>query len=420
MAGPEGAAARDYYELRVGLEDAEAGEPFLRWLPVMRVYGFAVLAVALVAATPWEGRDGWRGVAAVAVVAALAVAFLFMWVRRPIWEHAIRTLAWHGLFQVVAYAAAVAVSPALVMLQLLVYPQVVFSLPLKGAITGGIAIGSITSLVVLAGAGWAVGPAISGIAASLLTAGMVISIAVWIRETITQSIERKDLLAQIQSTRRELAAAERAAGISDERTRLAREIHDTLAQGFTSVVALLQAADASMPSDLDRSRRHIRAAEDVARASLAEARTLVWALRPEAIATAGLPAAIERVAAAVGAGGNGPNIEVAVSGEARQLHVDVEVTLLRTAQEGIANAVKHAQASHVTVTLTYYPDEVSLDVTDDGRGFDPSTAGQAGGLGLVGMRERAAGLGGRMAIESAPGDGTAISVTLPAIEADAR
>jgi signal transduction histidine kinase len=420
MAEREEAATRDYEELQVGLEDADAGEPFLRWLPAGRVYGFLVLAFAFMAAEPWTNADGWRGIAVVTIIAALAVAFLVMWVYRPIWEHGVRTLAWHGLFQVVMYAAAVAVSPALVILQLLVYPQVVFSLPLRWSIAGGMAIGTITALVVLAGAGWAVGPAVAGMAASLLTAGMVVSIAVWIRETITQSMERKDLLAQIKSTRLELAAAERAAGISEERTRLAREIHDTLAQGFTSVVTLLQAADASLPADLERPRRHIRAAEDVARASLAEARTLVWALRPDAIATAGLPAAIERVAGSMAAGHAGPVIEVAVSGEARQLHVDVEVSLLRTAQEAVANAIRHAAASRITVTLTYYPDEVSLDVTDDGRGFDPSTAGQAGGLGLVGMRERAVGLGGRMAIESAPGDGTAISVTLPAIEAAAQ
>ena len=96
------------------------------------------------------------------------------------------------------------------------------------------------------------------------------------------------------------------------------------------------------------------------------------------------------------------------------------MTLLRAAQEAIANARRHAAASHITVTLTYYPDEVSLDVTDDGCGFDPSEALKRGGLGLIGMRERAEALGGSLAIESTPGEGTAVAVTLPAIEAAAR
>jgi signal transduction histidine kinase len=356
----------------------------------------------------------------VAIVAVVAVVFSFMWVYRPIWQHGVRTLAWHGLFLVVAYAALVALSPAFVVLQILIYPQVVFSLALRWAIAGGLAIGAISALVVLAGAGGDIQAALPGMAGALLAAGMVVALAMWIRETIAQSLERRSLIDQLTAARRELVAAERAAGVADERTRLAREIHDTLAQGFASVVTHLEAADASLAGDPERARRHVTAAEEVARASLAETRTLVWALRPEAIATAGLAGAIERVAAAAGAGPGSTATEVAVSGEPRQLHVDVEVTLLRAAQEAIANARRHGAASHITVTLTYYPDEVSLDVTDDGCGFDPSEALKRGGLGLIGMRERAEALGGSLAIESTPGEGTAVAVTLPAIEAAAR
>ena len=195
-----------------------------------------------------------------------------------------------------AYAALVALSPAFVVLQILIYPQVVFSLALRWAIAGGFAIGAISALVVLAGAGGDIQAALPGMAGALLTAGMVVALAMWIRETIAQSLERRSLIDQLTAARRELAAAERAAGVADERTRLAREIHDTLAQGFASVVTHLEAADASLAGDPERARRHVTAAEEVARASLAETRTLVWALRPEAIATAGLAAAIERVA----------------------------------------------------------------------------------------------------------------------------
>jgi signal transduction histidine kinase len=409
-------AVRDYYQLEEDTTDA--GEPFVRWLPAGRVYGFAVLALALAAASPWSNPGGWRGGLAMAIVGVLTIAFVIMWVYRPIWQHGVRTLAWHGLLLVTAYAAIVAISPAFVLLQLIIYPQVVFSLRLRWSIAGGAAIGAITALSVLAGADGDLPKALPGMAASLLAAGMVVAIAVWIRETITQSVDRKALIARLTAARRELAAAERAAGVSEERARMAREIHDTLAQGFASVVTHLEAADASLPPEAERPRRHIRAAEEVARSSLAEARTLVWALRPEAISAAGLPAAIERVAAAGGPGSTA--VEVTVSGEPRRLHVDLEVTLLRAAQEAIANARRHAGASRVTLTLTYYPDEVSLDVIDDGCGFDPSEAATGGGLGLIGMRERAEALGGRLTIESAPGEGTAVAVTLPAIEAVAR
>jgi signal transduction histidine kinase len=409
--------ARDYYSDPELTETG--GETWYRWLPAGRVYGFVVLAIALWAAKPWLTPGGWVGAVALAILAALTGAFVVMWVYKPIWQHGVRTLAWHGLFLVAAYAALVIISPAFLVLQLLVYPQVVFSLALRWAIAGGLAIGAISAGVALAGAGGDIGTALPGVATSLTTSIVVVAMAIWIRETITQSLQRQGLVEQLTAARRELATAERAAGVAEERARLAREIHDTLAQAFASVVTHLEAADASLPSDAERPRRHVRAAEEVARASLAEVRTLVWALRPDAISSVGLPAAIERAAIA-GGGPGGPATEFAVSGEPRALQVNAEVTLLRAAQEAIANARRHAAASHITVTLTYYPDEVSLDVIDDGRGFDPASAAKSGGLGLIGMRERSEALGGRLEIESTPGEGTAVAVTLPAIEAAAQ
>ena len=422
-ASAAGATRGDYYdaawgELVVSQGVDETEEPWFRSLPLMRIYGFVVLAVALVTAYPRDDPGGWRGPAALAGIAALTVAFWIMWVRRPIWGYSPRALAVHGVFQLAVYTALVSISPSFAVLQLVVYPQIVFSLPIRWSIAGGLYIGAITALVILIRAAGDLAAALPGMFASLLAALMIIAMAVWVRETISQSMERRALIEQLQAARRELAAAEREAAVAEERARLAREIHDTLAQGFASVVTHLEAADACLDADAERARRDVRAAEEVARASLADARTLVWALRPETIATAGLPAAIERVAAAAGAAG-GPEVEVTISGQPRALHPEVEVTLLRAAQEALANARRHAAASHVAVTLTYFADEVSLDVADDGRGFDPAAAGRSGGMGLLGMRERVEGLGGRLAIESAPGEGTAVAVTLPAIEAPA-
>ena len=409
----------DYYDpawgaLVEGQRVDEADEPWFRQLPHMRVYGFVVLAVALVTAYPRVDPGGWRGPAAVAGIATLAVVFWIMWVRRPIWEYPTRILAAHGAFQVAAYAGLVSISPSFAVLQLVVYPQVVFSLPMRWSIAGGMSIGVITGIAILAGSS-SLETALPLVFYNLLTAALVVAMAVWMRQTIAQSMERRALIEQLQVARLELAAAETEAAVAEERARFAREIHDTLAQGFASVVTHLEAADATLDADPTRARGDVRAAREVARASLADARTLVWALRPETIATAGLPAAIERIATTAASAGT-PVVEVTISGRPRTLHPEVEVTLLRAAQECMANARRHAAATRVTVTLTYFADEVSLDVADDGCGFDPSAAGRTGGMGLLGMRERVDGLGGRLAIESATGEGTIVAVTLPAIE----
>ena len=242
-------------------------------------------------------------------------------------------------------------------------------------------------------------------------------LSAWIGAIIVQSAERQALLEQLAATRAELAVAEREAGTLEERARISREIHDTLAQGFASVVTHLEAADATLTTDQERARQHVRAAAGVARASLDEARSLVWELRSPALADGGLLAALERAGATAAAEGGGPAIEIAVSGAPRPLHPDVEVTILRAAQEALANARRHAGARRATVTLTYFDDEVSLDVVDDGRGFDPGSIGApgpAGGHGLPGMRERAERLGGHLEVESAPGEGTTVALALPA------
>ncbi len=418
VPGSAGAGgSTDYYDGAWGQLVVEQGidesaESWFRYLPVMRVYGLVVLAASLVVGYPRSDPDGWRGPVALAGIAALMVAWGVMWIRRPIWHYGVRILLVHGLLLVAVYGTLVLTAPAFALLQVLVYPQILFSLQLRWSVTGGIAIGAVTAAAIWVHAADQAA-AYPGVAVSLLTPVMVIALAVWIRETIAQSMARRALIEQLTTARLAAEAAERKAGAAEERARLAREIHDTLAQGFASIVTHLQAADASLPDDAGRARRDVRAAEDVARASLAEARTLVWALRPEAIATAGLPAAIERLAAT---GPATPAVEVAVTGRPRRLHPEVEVTLLRAAQEALANARRHAGARHATVTLTYFDDEVSLDVTDDGRGFDPEAASRSAGMGLFGMRERAELLGGRLAVESVPGEGTAIAMTLPAVE----
>jgi len=214
----------------------------------------------------------------------------------------------------------------------------------------------------------------------------------------------------------ELVAQAREAGVNDERQRMARELHDTLAQGLAGIITQLEAAEQAG----DDATRHLAAARQLARESLTEARRSVDALRPEPLVAARLPEAIEGEAARWSAL-NGVAAEVTVTGAARPLRPEIEVTLLRAAQEALANVAKHADAHRVGLTLSYMEDLVTLDVRDDGAGFAVNGAAVRangdGGFGLIAMRERVEELAGHLEVESEPGAGTALSISVPAIPA---
>ncbi len=250
---------------------------------------------------------------------------------------------------------------------------------------------------------------------------MLALIVAALRATVDQSLRRQQLIGELTAARRELAAAERRAGVLEERQRIAGEIHDTLAQAFTSIVMLLEAAQA-LREPQPAAAGHVEQALQTARDGLQEARRLVWALRPESLERVALPDALARAAAGL-ARQTGLAARTVVTGDARRLPAEVEITLLRAAQEALANVRRHARAREVTVTLSYLDDRVALDVRDDGTGFDPAALpagpGRQGGLGLVAMRERAEALGGSLTVESAPGQGAALLVELP-IRPDAR
>ncbi|ANZ41488.1 two-component sensor histidine kinase [Lentzea guizhouensis] len=214
----------------------------------------------------------------------------------------------------------------------------------------------------------------------------------------------------------QLLVQAREAGVLDERQRMAREIHDTLAQGLAGILTQLQAAEQAS-GEPAVSRRHLANAVDLARESLTEARRTVHAVGPSALARARLPEAIGDVARRWSEV-NRVEAVLTTTGDARPLHTDVEVALLRTAQEALANVAKHARAGRVALTLSYMEDLVTLDVVDDGVGFVPGaerSGGSDGGFGLAGMRQRVRLLAGRLDVESEPGGGTAITVTVPAI-----
>jgi signal transduction histidine kinase len=271
-------------------------------------------------------------------------------------------------------------------------------------------------------------------------------------------------LSENAGLQQQLLTQAREAGVLDERQRMAREIHDTLAQGLIGIITQLQAAeqDADDPAGW---RRHFDAATALARESLSEARRSVEALRSESLETARLSEALGDVAGRWSSL-HGIPVQVTTTGTARPMQPEAEFALLRTAQEALANVARHAQATRVGVTLSYMEHEVALDVRDDGQGFDlaklcaqitvtahangnghspvshanglvglsvsdglrhptaSATSDRAtpdgGGFGLVAMRQRIESLAGTLQVESEPGFGTGISACIPAASAEAR
>ncbi|WP_052433390.1 sensor histidine kinase [Streptacidiphilus carbonis] len=220
------------------------------------------------------------------------------------------------------------------------------------------------------------------------------------------------LIRELETVRADLDDAHRTAGVLAERQRLSHEIHDTLAQGFTSLLMLIQAADATVEKDPVATRERLALAEATARDNLAEARALVAALAPAPLQGMPLDLALERVCART-ADELGLPVAARVLGPPRELPADVQVVLLRAAQEALSNVRKHAAAGSADVRLTYRPVGVLLEVVDDGRGFKPVADAPEGSYGLRGMRARVEQVHGTLEIMSAPGEGTTVRVEIP-------
>jgi signal transduction histidine kinase len=283
-------------------------------------------------------------------------------------------------------------------------PQCFMTVPFRRAVALVIAL-SLTQPIVavaqrapVAEIGTLFGVAIGGIAFS-------IAFGAWIMRIINQSAERAELIAQLEQTRAELAEANREAGVLAERERLASEIHDTIAQGFTSIVMLVQAAEAVIESDPAQARKQLELVDRTARENLAEARALVAGLAPTALTSATLSDALARLTDRAGQE-LAITAEFSMTGPPTSLGTGTEVVLLRVCQEALSNVRKHAKARSVRVSLRYLGDGVGLEIADDGVGFDPALVGE--GFGLRGMRTRVAEIGGKLTVRSAVGEGTTV------------
>ena len=234
------------------------------------------------------------------------------------------------------------------------------------------------------------------------------------RDVAVLSILARHAAVGIENAR--LYAASRELGVAEERNRLAREIHDTLAQSLLTLTFQLRAARALIASEPERAMAELQAAETNARTALDEARRSVWNLSPVALESGSL---VEALQGETDASRAGLPCRLIVSGATRPLAADVQLALLRVTQEAIANARKHATCSRVEILLDFGEREVTLSVTDDGRGFDPARALKrpepGGGFGLAGMAERLQRFGGQLEIRSGPGHppGTTIVASVP-------
>jgi signal transduction histidine kinase len=231
---------------------------------------------------------------------------------------------------------------------------------------------------------------------------------------LTRALAHQAMLA-LQLTR--LSAQNRESALLAERNRVARDIHDTLAQGFTGVIAQLEAAKGAVAQRKKaRASDHLDRAGQLAREGLREARRSVQALRPLALEekpfTMALKDLIERMTT-----GTAMRAKLSLEGEPRKLPPELETNLLRIGQEVVTNALRHARATEFNAELVFNCREVRLNVRDNGQGFDPGKTYE--GFGLQGIRERAEDMGGHFSLESSEGKGTAISIMLPLSSAPA-
>ena len=255
-----------------------------------------------------------------------------------------------------------------------------------------------------------------GLTVALQTAAIGVGILLTARSE-PEERKREMLVDRLEAALREnaglhaqLIVQARESGAQDERQRLAREIHDTLAQGLAGIITQLQAAQRTALARHEPDE-HVARALQLARSSLTEARRSVQALAPQELGRAQLPDALHALTDRWSQDA-GVRAQLEVTGEREPLSPAIEVSLFRVAQESLTNVAKHAQASRVGVTLSYAGTEVLLDVRDDGRGFGRAAPN---GFGLTSMRQRIRGIGGHVEVQSAPGEGTSVSVRVPAI-----
>lgn len=413
---------------RIGLVPAEAADPADRhvrrpgvdraefWSRTLRGWDVAFYVMIAIACASFltDGRDPGATALSVAAMVVLVAAYTLVGRRAALrgdgrLAHAYLTVL------VLVVVLVVRVEPMGTLLLFIAYSQIWFFSQRRttaAAIALALAVGACVATGLRGSADRAAWVDIAG----QMGIGLMFSVllGLWITQIAEQSEERAGLIERLEAAQAELAATHHAAGVLAERERLAQEIHDTLAQGFTSVVMLAQAAGAELDRDgTDAARGRVEQIEDVARENLAEARALVAAFGPAGLQQQGLRDALARLAERFTAE-TGVEVDVDL-GQDAPLSRDTEVVLLRGAQEALANVRKHADARRVRLRLGSEDGAVELEVHDDGRGMAPEVGR---GVGLRGMHERVRAGGGTLDVGTAPGGGTRVLVRMPAATAE--
>jgi|GEM_PF-135952 len=313
-------------------------------------------------------------------------------------------LVWSGL---------IASTPDASYTVLALYFLVLWLLPPGLGLLGTAALGILTATGLVVHHGWSSGSVVGPLAG----AGLAMAVMVGYRALVADVRERERLVAALRRTHERLVASERDAARLAERARLGRELHDTVAQSLSSIQLLLHAAEREARDGDDPTAR-IDQARIAAADALAQTRAVIRDLTPAPLAGAPLVSALRGVARQASTPGS-LDVGVTIEGEPVTLPMTVEATVLRIAQEALANIARHADARNAWIALRFEPDAVTLDVGDDGVGFDAEATvadaadASAAHFGLAGMRARAAELGGHAVVVSQPGEGALVSVRLP-------
>ncbi|WP_237706783.1 sensor histidine kinase [Kribbella flavida] len=389
---------------------------WIRTLLGWHVVFYTLLAVvALAAAT--SDLSSQRKTAYLILVAVLALAYRFIAMPAMTSRNVLRSNLYR-LLMIGCIAAAVAIYPQSVFILFIVSPQIwLLSQRTLDAIVLSLLLLVAVGTAQLWAAGWTTDAFWNILPWMLISLAVSSLMGTWIDRVISQSEQRAELIEQLEAARDELAEAHHTAGVMAERERMAREIHDTLAQGMTSIVMLAQTAAVELQRGGTASAAtRLAAIEDTARENLAEARALVAAFTPVALAEAPLADVLRRQAERFAAE-TGVDVQVALDmpdEEVAALPQGQQVVLLRAAQEALANVRKHAGATSVLITLTMAPDGVRIEISDDGSGF--VTAAPVTGYGLAAMRGRVEESGGTVQVDSAPGRGTRVQVLIPSTQ----
>jgi signal transduction histidine kinase len=318
---------------------------------------------------------------------------------------------------ILACGIATAFDSNMATLQVLAFPALwVLARSFRDAVLLNIALAASTGLGLWTGLGGTPDAAVQAVIIEGISLVFSLAMGTWISRIADAGTRQRRLLQELTAAQDELAALHREAGSTSERERLAREIHDTIAQSLTSLVMLAQRTRSqltALPGDTAAVADSVDLIESTGRDALTEARALVASMAPVRVGDADLAHTVARLAERFGRE-TGIRVSVDLQGAGRQLDRALEVVLLRCAQEGLANVRKHSRADSATVAIRSTATQVVLTVTDDGRGLGDYHPDVENGFGLSGMRDRVALVGGRLDVATGPnGSGTVLRVALP-------